>query len=49
MFKYDSTHGRYKGSVEAKDGKLVIDGKPINVHALSVEGSTEGQWRGSGG
>jgi glyceraldehyde-3-phosphate dehydrogenase type I len=33
MFKYDSTHGRYKGSVEAKDGKLVIDGNPINVHA----------------
>lgn len=31
MFKYDSTHGRYKGSVEAKDGKLVIDGKAIAV------------------
>lgn len=31
MFKYDSTHGRYKGSVEVKDGKLVIDGKPISV------------------
>jgi glyceraldehyde 3-phosphate dehydrogenase len=31
MFKYDSTHGRYPGSVEAKDGKLVIDGKEIQV------------------
>ncbi len=31
MFKYDSTHGRYKGSVEVKDGKLVIDGKAISV------------------
>lgn len=31
MFKYDSTHGRYKGTVEVKDGKLVIDGKSIAV------------------
>ena len=33
MFKYDSIHGRYKGSVEAKDGKLWIEGKPIAVFA----------------
>merc|ERR1712151_18876 len=33
MFKYDSTHGRYKGSVEASDGKLVIDGKAVSVFA----------------
>jgi len=31
MFKYDSTHGRYKGTVEAKDGKLVIDGQAVAV------------------
>jgi glyceraldehyde-3-phosphate dehydrogenase/erythrose-4-phosphate dehydrogenase len=31
MFKYDSVHGRFKGSVEAKDGKLYIAGKPITV------------------
>lgn len=31
MFKYDSVHGRFKGSVEAKDGKLYIEGKPITV------------------
>jgi glyceraldehyde 3-phosphate dehydrogenase len=31
MFKYDSVHGRYKGSVEAKDGKLYVEGKPISV------------------
>ncbi|KAM0747804.1 glyceraldehyde-3-phosphate dehydrogenase [Meredithblackwellia eburnea MCA 4105] len=31
MFKYDSTHGRFAGSVEVKDGKLVIDGKAIAV------------------
>jgi glyceraldehyde 3-phosphate dehydrogenase len=29
MFKYDSTHGKWKGTVEQKDGKLVIDGNPI--------------------
>lgn len=31
MFKYDSTHGRYKGEVMAADGQLVIDGKKIQV------------------
>lgn len=33
LFKYDSVHGRYSGSVEVKDGHLVIDGKTIEVHA----------------
>ncbi|KAF7728251.1 hypothetical protein EC973_006532 [Apophysomyces ossiformis] len=33
MFKYDSTHGRYKGTVEAKNGKLVVDGVEIAVYA----------------
>lgn len=32
MFKYDSVHGTFKGSVEHKDGKLWIDGKPIAVY-----------------
>lgn len=31
MFKYDSTHGRYKGDVKAEGGKLVVDGKAIEV------------------
>ncbi|KAF9115214.1 Glyceraldehyde-3-phosphate dehydrogenase 2 [Mortierella sp. AM989] len=31
MFKYDSTHGRYKGTVETKDGHLVVDGHKIAV------------------
>src|SRR5947209_8416085 len=31
MFKYDSTHGRFKGTVEIKDDKLVVDGHPIAV------------------
>jgi len=33
MFKYDSVHGRFKGTVEAKDGKLWIEGRPITVFA----------------
>jgi len=33
LFKYDSTHGRYKGTVEEKDGKLIIDGREIAVYA----------------
>lgn len=31
MFKYDSTHGRFKGEVTSKDGALVIDGQSIKV------------------
>jgi len=31
MFKYDSTHGQYKGEVKAEDGKLVIDGNVITI------------------
>ncbi|KAF9034471.1 glyceraldehyde-3-phosphate dehydrogenase [Hymenopellis radicata] len=32
MFKYDSVHGRYKGDVHTKNGKLFIDGKEIAVY-----------------
>lgn len=32
MFKYDSTHGRFKGTVEKIDGKLVVNGHPISVY-----------------
>jgi len=33
LFKYDSNYGRYAGTVEAAEGGLVIDGKPISVFA----------------
>ena len=33
MFKYDTVHGRFKGTVEIKDGKFVVDGHPIAVFA----------------
>jgi len=33
MLKYDSTHGKFKGTVEVKDGKLVVNGKAIRITA----------------
>ena len=33
MLKYDSTHGRFSGTVEAKDGQLIVNGKTIRVTA----------------
>ena len=33
MLKYDSTHGRFKGTVEVIDGNLVVNGKNIRVTA----------------
>ena len=31
MLKYDTVHGRFSGTSEAKDGKLVVNGKAIRV------------------
>lgn len=33
MLKYDSTHGRFKGTVEVKDGNLIVNGKTVRVTA----------------
>ena len=33
LFKYDTTYGRYPGTVEVRDGDLAIDGKQIQVFA----------------
>jgi glyceraldehyde-3-phosphate dehydrogenase type I len=32
MFKYDSTHGQFKGTVSTDGKKLIVNGKPISVH-----------------
>lgn len=31
MLKYDSVHGRFDGTVEVKDGKLIVNGNSIRV------------------
>lgn len=31
LFKYDSTHGRFKGDVKAEGGNLIVNGKKIIV------------------
>lgn len=33
MVKYDSVHGKFNGDISAKDGKLFVNGKSINVYA----------------
>lgn len=33
MLKYDSTHGRFNGTVDVKDGHLVVNGQSIRVTA----------------
>ncbi len=33
--QYDTVHGRYQGTIEAEDHKLIVDGKVIQVSAES--------------
>ena len=33
MLKYDSTHGAFKGTIEVKDGRLLVNGKSIRMTA----------------
>jgi len=33
MLKYDSVHGRFNGTVEVKDGKLVVNGNEVRISA----------------
>jgi glyceraldehyde 3-phosphate dehydrogenase len=46
LFKYDTVMGRWDGTVEAKDGALVIDGKEIKV--LAVKNPAELPWKDMG-
>ncbi len=33
MLRYDTVHGQFKGDIDVKDGKLVVNGKEIAVYA----------------
>jgi glyceraldehyde 3-phosphate dehydrogenase len=43
LLKYDSVHGTLKGSVEAKDDQIIVDGKAIKV--LAVKDPKELPWK----
>lgn len=46
LFKYDSTFGQFDGSVSAKDGAIVINGKEIKV--LSEKDPSKLPWKALG-
>ncbi|MFN9622185.1 MAG: type I glyceraldehyde-3-phosphate dehydrogenase [Cyanobacteriota bacterium] len=33
MLRYDSTHGRFHGQIDVKDGALIVNGRPIRITA----------------
>ena len=47
MFKYDTVHGKFNGTVEAKDGKLYINGNPITVFAEKDPANIKGAEAGA--
>jgi len=46
LLKYDSTYGRFPGTVEVKDGHLVVDGKTITITAERDPGAIK--WKEMG-
>lgn len=46
LFKYDSVHGRYRGRVEARDERLLIEGQEIRV--LSERDPAKLPWKDLG-
>lgn len=46
LFRYDSVHGIYAGSVEAKEGRLIIDGDEVQV--LSEREPSKLPWKDLG-
>lgn len=35
LFKYDSVHGNFDGKIETRSGRLIVNGKEINVYSQS--------------
>src|SRR5260221_228887 len=46
LLKYDSTYGKYPGTVDVKDGDLFIDGKTVKVTAEKDPGAIK--WKDMG-
>jgi glyceraldehyde 3-phosphate dehydrogenase len=46
LFKYDSVHGPYEGSVEARGNEIVVDGKAIKI--FSTKNPAEIPWKDMG-
>ena len=46
LLKYDSTYGPYNGTVDVKDGNLVVDGKTVKVTAEKDPGAIK--WKDMG-
>jgi glyceraldehyde 3-phosphate dehydrogenase len=46
MLKYDSTHGRFEGTVESKGDQLIVNGKAVNVYTAMKP--TEIPWAACG-
>jgi len=46
LFKYDSVHGPYEGSVEARGNEIVVDGKAIKI--FSTKNPAEIPWKDLG-
>jgi len=46
LFKYDSTHGRFKGEVSERNGKLVVNGHEVAVYAF--KDPSQIPWKDSG-
>jgi glyceraldehyde 3-phosphate dehydrogenase len=46
LFKYDTVMGRWEGTVEAREGELIINGKSVKV--LAVKSPAELPWKDMG-
>jgi len=46
LFKYDSVHGPYEGSVETRENEIVVDGKVMNI--FSTKNPLEIPWKDLG-